>query len=380
MSETNTATETTTSTSQENATNTTQASSQASAKKPDSGVLYVGIDLGTSRSAIAASNGIRTDMPSFVAYPSDVVSMKMLKKDRLFGEEALKHKLSCDFYRPMEKGEIRYADRDSKMNNGGNDKVRQAAIDLLHHVAKLANPRSDELVYGVIGAPAQASIHNQKLLIEAARGVFDSVMICSEPFAVAYGLDFFEDTLVVDIGAGTTDLCRMHGSLPEAEDQITLSAAGDSVDQKLFDLMKEKCEGASFTINMVKELKQKYGFVGRITEPVLVTLPVNGRPTQFDITDQVREACRSIIQPIVNAIGELIGSFDPEFQERLRNHVLIAGGGSQIIGLADEIEIALGELGGGRVRRVDEPVFAGANGALKLAHDMPAQFWEELAD
>ena len=157
------------------AANAAAAAPQAKiAKKPDSGVLYVGIDLGTSRSAIAASNGIRENVQSFVAYPRDVISMKMLKKEKLFGEEALKHKLSCDFYRPMEKGQIRYADRDAKMNAGGPEKVKQAAIDLLHHVVSLAKPRSDELVYGVIGAPAQASIHNKKLLVEAARGVFDS--------------------------------------------------------------------------------------------------------------------------------------------------------------------------------------------------------------
>lgn len=348
------------------------------AKKPDAGVLYVGIDLGTSRSAVAASNGVRLDIPSFVAYPRDVVAMKALKKDKLFGEEALKHRLSCDFFRPMEKGDVKYSDRDKNLNSGGQERVRQAAIDLLHHVVSMARPRGDELVYGVVGAPAQATIHNKRLLIEAARGVFDSVMVCSEPFAVAYGLDFFEDTLVVDIGAGTTDLCRMHGSLPEDEDQITISAAGDSIDQKLFDLMKVKCEGASFTLNMVKEIKQKFGFVGRIGEPVIVTLPVNGRPTKFDITNEVREACRSIISPIVNAIGNLIGSFDPEFQDRLRNNVLIAGGGSQIIGLAEEVELALSELGGGRVKKVDEPVFAGCNGALKLAHDMPAEFWQQL--
>jgi rod shape-determining protein MreB len=349
-------------------------------KKPDAGVLYVGIDLGTSRSAVAASNGSRADIPSFVAYPRDVVAMKALKKEKLFGEEALQHKLSCDFYRPMEKGEVKYAAYDKAMNQGGSERVREAAIDLLRHVVSLAQPRADELVYGVVGAPAQASIHNKKLLIEAARGVFDSVMICSEPFAVAYGLDFFEDTLVVDIGAGTTDLCRMHGSLPADDDQVTISAAGDSVDQKLFDLMRAKCEGASFTLNMVKEIKQKHGFVGRIGEPVIVTLPVKGRPTRFDITNEIREACRSLIRPIIANIGDLIGSFDPEFQARLRNNVLLAGGGSQTIGLAEEIEVALDELGGGKVKKVDEPVFAGANGALKLAHDMPAEFWQQLAD
>ena len=39
-------------------------------------------------------------------------------------------------------------------------------------------------------------------------------MIVSEPFSVAYGLGRMSDVLCVDIGAGTTDLCRMHGTIP----------------------------------------------------------------------------------------------------------------------------------------------------------------------
>ena len=35
-------------------------------------------------------------------------------------------------------------------------------------------------------------------------------------------------------------------------------------------------------------------------------------------------------------------------------------------------------IGGGHVLLVEEPVFAGANGALKLAREMPADYWEEL--
>ena len=42
------------------------------------------------------------------------------------------------------------------------------------------------------------------------------------------------------------------------------------------------------------------------------------------------------------------------------------------------IEEALQPYGGGRVRCVQEPVYAGANGALKIAYDMPAEAWEQL--
>ncbi|MCF6228533.1 MAG: hypothetical protein L3J82_07740, partial [Planctomycetes bacterium] len=68
--------------------------SSAPQDKPKEGVLFVGIDLGTSRSAITASNGVRTCIDSIVAYPRDVISKKALGKDKLFGAQAWRHKHS----------------------------------------------------------------------------------------------------------------------------------------------------------------------------------------------------------------------------------------------------------------------------------------------
>ena len=36
-------------------------------------------------------------------------------------------------------------------------------------------------------------------------------------------------------------------------------------------------------------------------------------------------------------------------------------------------------LGGGRVVTVEEPVYAGANGALKIARYMPSEYWKQLS-
>lgn len=355
-----------------------RANENAPAHVPTEGVLFIGIDLGTSHAAIAAGNGARATVDSIVAYPRDVISRKALGREKLFGADAWRHKHSCDVYRPMEKGAVKYKDLDADLNRDAG-RTSQAVRDLLEHVVSLANPKPDQLIYGVIGAPAQASIHNQKALIEAARGVLDCVMICSEPFAVAYGLQMLEDTLVIDVGAGTTDLCRMHGSLPAHEDQLTVSAAGDAVDRKLFDLLKESFPEAGFTANMVKQIKERHAALGRLDGPIEVELPVRGVPTKFEISKQMRAAVESIVPEIVDSLHSLIADYDPEFQSNLRASVLLAGGGSQIIGLDRAIENKLNELGGGKVKRVSEPVYAGANGALSLAQDMPAEFWQEIA-
>ena len=72
-------------------------------------------------------------------------------------------------------------------------------------------------------------------------------------------------------------------------------------------------------------------------------------------------------------------SSQAEFQAKMRNHVLLGGGGSQIGALGRAIEEALGEYGGGKVTTVEEPQYAGSNGALKIALDMPAEYWTEFS-
>jgi rod shape-determining protein MreB and related proteins len=346
------------------------------APKKDHGVLYIGMDLGTSRTSVSASNGVRETVYSVVGYPKDVVSKKLLKKDVLFGKEAIEKRMSLKVYKPLEKGVIKYtgeaADEAAKQN-------LKAAQDLIGEAIRLARPRADELVYCVIGAPAEASIKNREAIIEAARSHVDSVMLCSEPFSVAYGLDWLEDVLVVDIGAGTTDLCRMHGTMPEEADQVMFDIAGDAVDAELTRLIAETCPGAQYSAQMVKEIKERYGFVGDAPERCVVELPVEGKPTSFDLTEQIRQACSILIEPILKGIKKLIATFDPEFQTKLKNRVLLAGGGSLVKGLDSAVEKAMKErLGGGKVIRIDEPIYGGANGALKIAHDMPAEFWEQL--
>jgi rod shape-determining protein MreB len=199
----------------------------------NAGVLYLGIDLGTSRTSVSSSNGVRDTVASYVGYPKDAVSRKLLKKDVLFGSEAIENRLALDFYRPLEHGVLKCSDKDDA-TYGRN---LQAAQDLIAEIIRRARPRKDELIYSVIGVPSQASINNKQAILDAAREVVDSVMLCSEPFTVAYGLDMLDVVLVIDIGAGPTDLCRVHGTMPEDADQVTLTYAGDWIDNRFSELL-----------------------------------------------------------------------------------------------------------------------------------------------
>jgi rod shape-determining protein MreB and related proteins len=347
---------------------------------PATGVLYLGMDLGCYKTSIAATNGSRETVYSIVGWPKDPVSRKMLGKDIVFGNEAYQHRLALDTVRPFEKGALKYADNAAAgIATERLAKYKEAARELVKYCVSLARPPVGTLVYGVIGSPARASILNKQALMDACKGVFEAVMIVSEPFAVAYGMNQLEDALVVDIGAGTTDLCRMHGAIPTEEDQLTSSKAGDYIDARAFELIQKKHPGAQFTINMIRDAKERLSFVNDVNDKAIVTWPNDqGKPTQYDVTAELKEACRSIVPDIVQGLRKLVSSFDAEFQKRMLQNVVLAGGGSQIRGLDRMIEEDLQQYGGGKVTKVHEPVFAGANGALKLAQDMPEDYWKEV--
>ena len=336
-------------------------------KKTD--VLHVGIDLGTSRSSISSSNGARHVVESYVGWPVDMVARRLVKKPVLFGREALENRPMLDLRRPLEHGLIKE----------GSERDEQAVQELLRHLISLAGAREGQPIRAVVGVPAEALRTSRQNLRNAVKGVADGLMIVSEPFAVSYGMDALLHTMIVDIGAGTTDFCVMRGRYPTEEDQRTLTNAGDSVDEQLATLVRAKHPDARFSIYMVREWKEKWSFVGDPPAPVVVTVQKGAKATSVDITSEMRRACESLLGPISDTMADLLVRVEPEYQERVRHNVILAGGGSQIPGLSAGLERVLVEYGGGAVRVVEDPVFAGSNGSLAIALDALEGDWESLS-
>jgi rod shape-determining protein MreB len=337
------------------------------------GVLHVGIDLGTSRSSISASNGQRDVVESYVGWPLDMVARKVLRKPVLVGREALENRSMLDLHRPLEQGLIK----------DGSEKDEAAVRELLWHLLALAGvsrqTRNGMKVRAVVGVPAEALRVNKQHVRKAMQDAVDSLLIVSEPFAVAYGLEALLHTMIIDSGAGTTDFCVMNGRLPTEEDQRTLTQAGDWIDEQLSRLMRERYPEAKFSIHMVRSWKEEASFVGATRNPVVVSVPVNGKPTQLDITQEMRQACEAILPPLVESMLDLLSRVQPEYQERVRQNIILSGGTGLIRGLGPRLEHELAAVGGGKVRVVKDPVFAGSDGGLAIALDAPDSEWERLS-
>lgn len=342
-----------------------EKSGAAAPRIKESKNLFIGIDLGTNHTAITTSDGKKKSILSVVGTPKDAVASKFLKKERLYGDEALKHRVALNLFRPIESGLLKNKREDL-----------EAAKGLIEFVLNSVDAQRDVKKYAIIGVPAQASVLNKKIITEIAGDFFDGIMVASEPFCVAYDLGELEHSLVVDIGAGTTDLCRVHGTLPEPDDQISSNKAGDYIDQELVKLISDEYTSVRVTTEVAKKWKEQSSFVGEPEEEIIVDVPVDSSIIKLSISKEIRNACESIIPDIVNGISKLISTYDPDFQDDLRNNIWLAGGGSKIRNLGVVLEEELELIGGGKVKMVKDPVFGGAEGALKLAMDMPPEFWQ----
>ena len=332
--------------------------------------LSVGIDLGTSQSAIATSNDARHVVDSYVGWPVDMVAKKVVKRQVLIGAEALENRTLLDLHRPLEQGLIKE----------GSEKDIAAVKEILSHLIGLASSGAkDQRVRAVVGVPAETMRVNKQQLRQILKGTLDSLIIVSEPFAVAYGIEALLHTLIIDVGAGTTDFCVMKGRYPTEEDQRTLTKAGDSVDDLLVKLISERHPNVQFSLHMARGWKEQHGFVGATPGKVVVKAPLHGKTQEIDITDELRLACESLVAPFSETMIDLLASVEPEYQERVRQNVYLSGRGAKIRGLAGELERALADLGGGKVSMVEDPVFAGALGGLAIALDADDGDWEKVA-
>lgn len=343
--------------------------------------VFVGMDLGTFKTSVASSLGLRDVIPTAVGWPKDHVARTVLGRDVVFGEDLVEHRLALEVVRPFEKGMLKYGDPTAGLTPQQIEKHALATRLVIEYAVRQVCPGLEpgRPVYGVIGVPARAGVKNKQFVMDAAATVFDGVAVVSEPFSIAYGMNRLTDALVIDIGAGTIDLCPIYGVYPSDDEQVTVPLGGDAVDEEFEKRLKAKYPRVQASRNMIRDLKERYGFVNEVAEPVVVNLPVDGKPTPHDITEPLRAACLTLLGPIVEAARKLIGKFDPEFQQRLRQNIILGGGGSQLRGLDRMIEAALTEYGGARVTRVSDATYAGAVGALKLAMNMPAEGWTALA-
>lgn len=332
--------------------------------------LFLGIDLGTSRTTVMSSRGAKEMVRSVVGYPKDIIGVKLLDRTSIVGDEALQKKSYVNLHFPLEDGVLKES----------SEKDTQAARELVQHVIALAQPQPGDKICGIVGVPARASISNKNQLLRITDDLMDFSMVVSEPFMVAYGLNKLTNSIIIDIGAGTIDICAMKGTIPGPDDQITLMKAGNHIDSFLARAVVDSYPDVQITPMLAQKIKDQYGFVGQPRQEIVVNLRSGGKPQPHEITKEVQAACETVVSAIIENVEQLITTFDPEDQEEAVANIILAGGGSRLIGLDEVIAYSLRDYGQVNVVRVSDPIFSGCAGALKMATELQIDYWNQVGD
>ena len=117
--------------------------------------VFVGMDLGSFKTSVASSAGVRDVVNTAVGWPKDHVARSLLGRDVVFGKDLIEHRLAVHIVRPFEKGALKYtAAGDVGVPLEKVELHTKAAKLLVEHAVSLtraaAEGRADRLP-GVIG-------------------------------------------------------------------------------------------------------------------------------------------------------------------------------------------------------------------------------------
>jgi rod shape-determining protein MreB len=206
--------------------------------------------------------------------------------------------------------------------------------------------------------------HSLSNVLESAGG--RNITVIESPLAIAFGLglDFSSPhgSLIVDIGAGTTDIAVI--SMGDIAVCNSVKTASFDIDAQIIRYIRKE-----FNIEIGKltaeSIKIKVGSaVERDVEIAVIAKGRNvftGLPESFEITStEVYEAIRDTINTICNAIREVLNKTDPDLvADIMADGMYLAGGGSLLLGFPQKISEYLGI----KVHHLSDPTHSVVKGA-----------------
>jgi rod shape-determining protein MreB and related proteins len=361
--------------------------SAATPRRPgDRKRVLVGFDLGTNASCILAGPAEGRDaavskiIPTVVGYAREGLVDGIIANNAttLIGEEALAHRLQLKVIAPLEDGIIAHV---------------EPARDFISRTRALIDPSGTAEIRAVIGVPANAGQAAREDIRTCAAGVFDRVLLIPEPFLAALGfrdesrlgqanyVDPVTNSLFIDIGGGTSDLCLIQGYFPTAEDQISLAFAGDAVDKLIEDDLQRTYPNNGLSRATIRQIKEEHSYVGPIRKPIDVKVLIGGRSHTLELGETIGRACNRLLDKIYPALTTLIARASSDSVAQLLQNIVITGGGSRIRGLDTVIQQKLTDDGFESPKvKLAGPEYKRfvAVGALKAARSAREDQWQHL--
>lgn len=337
--------------------------------------VYIGLDVGAHKTSVVSSQGARAVFGSAVGWSKHCGGPTAVGQTAVFGTQAIAQGDALELVKPFA--------RDLVVSNtpsipgqrfGRPGHVREAARLLIEYGVAQVHTTALLPIFGTVSVPAYATQEFKLEMLEACSGTFTTTLVVPAPLAVAYSLQHFDRTLVVDIGEDITSLYAMPEACLQEEQPVSLPLGGRTVEERFVQHVRDAHSDAEIDHAIARDLKERYGYQGDHQRRVVVTLNSKMGQHEHDLTDQLNHACLSFAEALVEGVLEW-GATMGDISQR---HILLAGGGSRLRGIDALVEGVLAVRCPMTVSRVQDGVFAAATGALQLAMDAPQECWDAL--
>ena len=310
----------------------------------------VGIDLGSSKTVIFSSSKVVLEVPNVVTVDSD--SWEVVYTGEKAKQTLGRTPESMQTVFPIEHGVISDYDLAEYM-------LKEYMGEAFGN--KIMRPR---IMATLPAGLTELQHHSLSNVLESAGG--RNITVIESPLAIAFGLglDFStpHGSLIVDIGAGTTDVAVI--SMGDISVCNSFKTASYDIDAQIMRYVRKE-----FNIEIgqltAESIKIKVGTaVERDVEIAVIAKGRNvftGLPESFEITSsEVYEAIRDTIDTICNAIREVLNKTDPDLvADIMADGMYLAGGGSQLLGFPQKISEYLGI----EVHHLSDPAHSVVRGA-----------------
>jgi rod shape-determining protein MreB len=295
----------------------------------------IGIDLGTSSTLVVVKgHGIVINEPSVVAINQNTKQVLAVGAEarRMIGRTPA----NIVAIKPLEDGVISDFDSTEAMIRYFIHKVYEEYPKFL----KLPKPRV------IIGIPSSITEVEGRAVIDAAHSAgARKVYIIEEPVAAAIGarlpIDDASGSMIVDIGAGTTDIAVI--SLGGIVVDNTIRIAGNEIDEEILNYARHKYN-MLIGQKMAEDIKIAIGSAVAMKKETEIDVKgrdlVSGLPRIIKMSSiEVREAMIRVLEKIAEAIREAVEQAPPEIlSDLLDRGITLAGGGALIYGIDKFLE------------------------------------------
>lgn len=317
--------------------------------------IDLGIDLGTSNTVIyIRDKGIVVNQPSVVAY--EVRGKKVIAVGTEAKKMLGKTPEDIEVVRPIKHGVISDYTLTERM-------IKIYVKDALEQRRIWGRPNI------CVCIPSGVTEVEKRAVEDAVyRTGAKNVYILEEPFAAAIGAGLNIDTayghMVVDIGAGTTDIAVI--SKGGINFSSSIKMAGDDFDEAIIRYLRKR-HNVLLGDTSVEKLKLEIGAVVPREKDAIGYAKgkelVRGLPTKIPVkSSEITEAVKEVSDAIVDAIRNALEQTPPELVADIsETGIVLTGGGSKIYGMNKLIE----ERTGVKAVYAENPELVVATGAGK---------------